>query len=70
MVVMTVAFPAAYTLAFKVSESTRRWAVFLLIIPFFTSYLVRIFSWYVILAESGVINAMLSYIGQYSSAWR
>lgn len=63
LVVMTVAFPAAYTLAFKVSENTRRWAVFLLIIPFFTSYLVRIFSWYVILAESGVINAMLGYIG-------
>jgi len=62
-VVMTVAFPAAYTLAFRVSENTRRWAVFLLIIPFFTSYLVRIFSWYVILAESGVINAMLGYIG-------
>jgi spermidine/putrescine transport system permease protein len=60
---MTVAFPAAYTLAFRVSENTRRWAVFLLIIPFFTSYLVRIFSWYVILAESGVINAMLGYIG-------
>ena len=63
LVVMTVAFPAAYTLAFRVSENTRRWAVFLLIIPFFTSYLVRIFSWYVILAESGVINAMLGYIG-------
>ena len=63
LVVMAVAFPAAYALAFRVSENTRRWAVFLLIIPFFTSYLVRIFSWYVILAESGVINAMLSYIG-------
>ena len=64
LVVMTVAFPAAYTLAFRVSENTRRWAIFLLIIPFFTSYLVRIFSWYVILAESGVINnAMLGYIG-------
>ena len=63
LVAMTVAFPAAYTLAFRVSENTRRWAVFLLIIPFFTSYLVRIFSWYVILAESGVINAMLGYIG-------
>jgi spermidine/putrescine transport system permease protein len=63
LVVMSVAFPAAYTLAFKVSEQTRRWAIFLLIIPFFTSYLVRIFSWYVILAESGVINAMLGYIG-------
>ena len=63
LVVMTVAFPAAYTLAFRVSENTRRWAVFLLIIPFFTSYLIRIFSWYVILAESGLINAMLGYIG-------
>ena len=37
--------------------------MFFLIIPFFTSYLVRTFSWYVILAESGVVNAMLSYIG-------
>ena len=63
LVVMTVAFPAAYALAFWVSENTRRWFVFLLIIPFFTSYLVRTFSWYVILAESGVINAMLGYFG-------
>ncbi|MEC7852435.1 MAG: ABC transporter permease [Pseudomonadota bacterium] len=63
IVTMTVAFPAAYALAFKVSETVRRWAIFMLIIPFFTSYLVRIFSWYVILAESGVINAGLSYLG-------
>lgn len=63
MVVMMAAFPAAYVLAFRLSEVTRRWIIFLLIIPFFTSYLVRIFSWYVILAESGVINAILGYIG-------
>jgi len=63
VVTSLLAFPAAYGLAFKVSESTRRWAIFLLIIPFFTSYLVRTFSWYVILAESGVANAMLAYIG-------
>ncbi len=62
-VVMSVAFPAAYTLAFKVSENTRRWAIFLLIIPFFTSYLVRVFSWFVILAESGVINSLLDFLG-------
>jgi spermidine/putrescine transport system permease protein len=60
---MTLAFPAAFALAFKVSESTRRLAIFLLIIPFFTSYLVRTFSWFVILAESGVVNAMLGWIG-------
>lgn len=58
-----LAFPASYALAFKVSENVRRWAIFFLIVPFFTSYLVRTFSWYVILAESGVVNAMLGYIG-------
>lgn len=58
-----LAFPASFTLAFKVSETVRRWALFFLIIPFFTSYLVRTFSWYVILAETGVINSMLSSIG-------
>jgi spermidine/putrescine transport system permease protein len=60
---MLLAFPAAFALAFRASDSTRRWAIFLLIIPFFTSYLVRTFSWFVILSESGVVNAMLGYIG-------
>ena len=58
-----LAFPCAYGLAFKTSISARRWAVFFLIIPFFTSYLVRIYSWQVILAENGVINAALSFLG-------
>ena len=60
---MCVAFPAAFALAFRTAESTRRWAIFLLIIPFFTSYLVRTFSWFVILSESGVVNAVLGYVG-------
>ena len=60
---MSLAFPAAFALAFTASETTRRWAIFLLIIPFFTSYLVRTFSWFVILSESGVVNAVLGYIG-------
>jgi spermidine/putrescine transport system permease protein len=58
-----LAFPAAYGLAFKVSETTRRWAIFFLIIPFFTSYLVRTFSWYVLLAQAGIVNEILSYVG-------
>jgi len=63
LIASLAAFPAAFALAFKVPDAVRRWAIFLLIIPFFTSYLVRTFSWYVILAESGVINAMLDQIG-------
>jgi spermidine/putrescine transport system permease protein len=63
IITSAVAFPASYFLAFKASEKVRRWAIFFLIIPFFTSYLVRIFAWQVILAQSGVINAGLSYLG-------
>lgn len=63
IVATILAFPASYALSFKVSANVRRWAMFLLIVPFFTSYLVRTFSWYVILAETGVVNALLSYIG-------
>jgi len=58
-----LAFPASYALAFKVSENARRWAIFFLIIPFFTSYLVRVFSWYVLLAESGIINKFIGFLG-------
>jgi len=63
IVCTALAFPASYALAFKVSPTVRRWAIFLLIIPFFTSYLVRTFSWYVILAESGIVNALIATIG-------
>ena len=63
IIASAVAFPASFALSFKVSATTRRWALFFLIIPFFTSYLVRTFSWYVILAESGVINSALAFIG-------
>ncbi|MXX17264.1 MAG: ABC transporter permease [Gammaproteobacteria bacterium] len=58
-----LAFPASYALAFMVSDNIRRWAIFFLIIPYFTSYLVRIFSWYVLLAEAGIANGVLGYLG-------
>lgn len=58
-----LAFPAAYGLAFRVSDTTRRWALFFLIIPFFTSYLVRVYAWQVVLAGNGVISAMLGWVG-------
>ena len=55
-----LAFPCSYTMAYKVSERTRRLVIFLLITPFFTSYLVRIYSWQVILSDNGLINSLLS----------
>jgi spermidine/putrescine transport system permease protein len=35
----------------------------LLILPFWTSYLLRIISWKVILGSNGVINSLLTYLG-------
>ncbi|MEO1548964.1 MAG: ABC transporter permease [Pseudomonadota bacterium] len=58
-----LAFPAAWYLAFRCSARTRQLAIVLLIIPFFTSYLVRTFSWYTILAESGVFNGAIGLVG-------
>ena len=63
VITSVIAFPASYFLAFKVSDAVRRWAIFFLIIPFFTSYLVRIFAWQVILAQQGVINAGFGFLG-------
>jgi spermidine/putrescine transport system permease protein len=58
-----IAFPASYALAFHLSETVRRWAIFFLIVPFFTSYLVRIYAWQVLLAESGPINSVIGITG-------
>ena len=58
-----IAFPAAHYLAFKASPKVQRWGVFLLITPFFTSYLVRIYSWKIILSAEGVLNVGFSLIG-------
>lgn len=58
-----LAFPASYAIAFKLSDSARRWAVFLMVIPFFTSYLVRIYSWQIFLSDNGIINVILGGIG-------
>lgn len=63
IITSALAFPASYGLAFKVSDVSRRWAIFFLIIPFFTSYLVRIYAWQVVLSGSGVVNALLAGLG-------
>ena len=58
-----IAFPAAFALAFRTSETVRRWAIFFLIVPFFTSYLVRVYAWQVLLAGNGPLNAIAGAFG-------
>lgn len=58
-----IAFPCAYGLAFKASPLMRRIVVASLIMPYFTSYLVRANSWKILLTDQGVINSVLGSVG-------
>ena len=57
---VVIGFPAAYVLA-KVLKGRSREAIFLLIIlPFWSNGLVRIFSWAMVLREGGILNTALN----------
>ncbi|MCY4445766.1 MAG: ABC transporter permease, partial [Rhodobacteraceae bacterium] len=63
LVTVTLAFPVAYYISFHVSQSRKPLWIFLITIPFWTSYLLRIFLWKVILGYNGVINGSLLELG-------
>lgn len=59
---LVIGFPAAYVLA-KVLRGRSREAVFLLVIlPFWSNGLVRIFSWAMVLREGGILDTLLNAI--------
>ena len=60
---VVLAFPVAYFLSFAVSPQRKAMWLFLITIPFWTSYLVRVFLWKVILGYNGVINSGLKSLG-------
>jgi spermidine/putrescine transport system permease protein len=57
-----IAFPVAYYLAVKVSERRRGLLLAVLIVPFFTNFLIRTLAWKIVLAPMGLIsNFMMSH---------
>jgi spermidine/putrescine transport system permease protein len=58
-----IAYPAAYVLANIVPERWQRLALILLVLPFWTSYVVRSYAWVLALASNGVINKTLLGLG-------
>ncbi|MTH77506.1 ABC transporter permease [Paracoccus aestuariivivens] len=63
LVTVVLAFPVAYFLSFVVSPSKKSMWLFLITIPFWTSYLIRVFLWKVILGYNGVVNSGLKTLG-------
>ena len=62
LVTVGLAYPMAYFVAFRVTRGKFIWLL-LLTIPFWTSYLLRVFAWKVILGYNGVINSGLMSLG-------
>jgi len=55
-------YPMAYFVAFHVHRNKMMWIV-LMTLPFWTSYLLRVFAWKVVLGYDGVINSALMNTG-------
>ncbi len=63
LVTVVLAYPVAYFVSFNVSPSKKSLWLFLITIPFWTSYVIRVFLWKVILGYNGVINSALIWLG-------
>ena len=63
VITVVLAFPVAYFVSFYVAPERKSLWLFLITIPFWTSYLIRVFLWRVILAYDGPVNGTLVGLG-------
>ena len=60
---LAIALPFAYFLVRYVSRGMQRAVLLAVIVPFWTSYLLRVYAWQAILGEHGALNQMLMGLG-------
>ncbi|MEX0946564.1 MAG: ABC transporter permease, partial [Acidimicrobiia bacterium] len=58
-----LALPLAYYIARFASKRTKAWMVLAVLLPLWSSYLVRVYAWKLILAAEGIINWFLTRLG-------
>jgi len=61
-ITILLAYPVAYFLAFRVTKNKMTWLI-LINLPFWTSYLLRVLAWKIMLGNNGVINSSLLDLG-------
>jgi len=62
LVTVLFCYPMAYYVAFYVKRHKTLWLI-LMTLPFWTSYLLRVFAWKIVLGYDGMINSSLTGIG-------
>ncbi len=60
---IVLAWPLAWIIATRVPQRWRRMTLILAVLPFWTSYVVRSYSWSLILGEHGIIMKLLMWLG-------
>jgi spermidine/putrescine transport system permease protein len=60
---LVTAYPVAYWLGLKVPERWRSALLVLVILPFWTSFLVRMYAWIFLLRSEGLVNVTLGGLG-------
>jgi spermidine/putrescine transport system permease protein len=63
LVSLIIAYPITYYIGQKAPRRYKTSLVMLVIIPFWTSYLIRTYAWVPILSENGIINTVLATLG-------
>jgi spermidine/putrescine transport system permease protein len=63
LICLIAGYPLAFFISTRRSKSMQQFALFLVILPFWTNFLVRTYSWRIILGNEGVINSLLLNIG-------
>ena len=66
IITLFVGYPIAYAMA-RADESWRPTLLMLVILPFWTSFLIRVYSWIGILSNEGFLNQFLLWIGVIST---
>ncbi len=59
---LLIGYPMAYAIA-RSSAATRPLLLMLIVLPFWTSFLLRVYAWIGLLKNNGVINNVLLYLG-------
>jgi putrescine transport system permease protein len=62
LVCLLIGFPVAYAIA-RSNPSTRNILMLLVVLPFWTSFLLRVYAWIGILKNNGLLNNFLMWIG-------
>ncbi len=63
-----IGFPVAYYIG-RASEAQRNRLLILIMVPFWTSFLIRTYAWLNILADEGMLNGLLMYVRVISEPW-